>query len=53
MSYSANTLPLFDEPGPDVPEFVPDAATPFADLVKNFSEFGQPSVEAWEVRSVI
>ncbi len=48
MTYSANALPLFDEPVPDVPEFVADGAMPFAEFVKNFSEFGQPSVEAWE-----
>ena len=48
MSYSADTLRRFGEPVPDVPEFAPDGATPFADLVKNFSEFGQPSVEVRE-----
>ncbi len=48
MTYSANTLPLIDEPVPGVPESVADGAGPFADLVKNFREFGQPSAEAWE-----
>jgi len=47
MTYSANALPLFDGPVQDVPEAV-DGAMPFADLVKNFSEFGQPSIEVWE-----
>lgn len=47
MSYSANALPLFDEPVPDV-EPVADNGMSFADLVKNFSEFGQPSIEALE-----
>lgn len=49
MTYSPRkTLPLFDEPVSDVPEFVGDGVVPFVDLIKNFSEFGQPSVEAWE-----
>ncbi len=47
MSDSANALPLFDEPVPDV-ESAADGGMPFADLVENFSEFGQPSIEAWE-----
>jgi hypothetical protein len=47
MSYSANALPLFDEPVPDV-EPVADDGMSFAELVKNFTEFGQPSIEALE-----
>jgi hypothetical protein len=47
MTHSANGLPLFDGPVSDLPE-VGDGAVPFADLVKNFSEFGQPSIEVWE-----
>lgn len=42
-----NTLPLFD-PVADVPETGSDRAVPFVDLVRNFSEFGQPSIEVWE-----
>ncbi|MEP6592940.1 MAG: DNA methyltransferase [Acidobacteriota bacterium] len=47
MSDSANALPLFDDPVPDVGS-VADGGRPLADLVENFSEFGQPSSEAWE-----
>ena len=49
MTYSArNTLHLF-EPVSAVPESVSDGAVPpFVDLVQNFSEFGQPSVQVWE-----
>jgi hypothetical protein len=47
-SSTRNALPLFDEPDSDVTEFAGDGAVPFVDLVKNFNEFGQPSIEAWE-----
>lgn len=49
MTYSALTrLPLF-EPISAVPESVNDGAVPsFVDLVQNFSEFGQPSVQVRE-----
>ena len=49
MTYSArNTLPLF-EPVPADPESAGDGAVPpFVDLVQNFREFGQPSVQMLE-----
>jgi hypothetical protein len=49
MPYSARkTLPLF-ELASTVPESASNGAEPpFVDLVQNFSEFGQPSVQVWE-----
>jgi hypothetical protein len=43
----SHRLPLFDEPA-SVPERVGDGAAWFVDLIKDFSDFGQPSVEACE-----
>jgi len=48
MAYSARkTLPLF-EPASAVPESATSAVPAFVELVQNFSEFGQPSVHAFE-----
>jgi hypothetical protein len=44
----SHTHPLFDEPVSSAPERAGGSAVGFVDLIRDFSEFGQPSVEACE-----